>query len=179
MFVCGYRAIRARDEARDRPVAMDVWYPAASPDGEVPHDYGLGAGSIAEGAEAAGGPFPVILLSHGAFGSARNYAWIAEHLARRGHVVCGVSHFGESYVYGAETIDPTVAADVGSRALDCSFALDHLLAAVLVDERDRDRQKPAVVICDPFVTCRRGGSRYEQRERSWGWTDDGRWGICF
>jgi predicted dienelactone hydrolase len=38
-----------------------------------------------------------------------------------------VSHFGESYVYGVETIDPLAAMQLGDRAQDCSFALDHLL----------------------------------------------------
>ena len=82
---------------------------------------------------------PVIVLSHGAFGSARNYAWIAEHLARDGYVVCGVSHFGESPVYGVETIDPSTVLDPSDRVVDCSFALDHMLAGALLENVDPSR----------------------------------------
>ncbi len=39
----------------------------------------------------------------------------------------GVSHFGESPVYGVETIDPSVVLDPSDRVIDCSFALDHVL----------------------------------------------------
>ena len=78
---CGYRSLRLEDVARSRPVALDVWYPTSS-DPERAHDYGLGAGRVVEDAPAASGPLPAIVLSHGAFGSARNYSWIAEHLAR-------------------------------------------------------------------------------------------------
>ncbi len=126
-FACGYLPLRARDPARERPVALDVWYPAAASAVEQDHDYVLGTGRVAEDADGADGPFPLIVMSHGAFGSARSYAWIAEHLARGGYVVCGVSHFGESPVYGPETIDPLSVLEIGPRAEDCSFAIDHLL----------------------------------------------------
>jgi predicted dienelactone hydrolase len=108
-----------------------VWHPAPSSVSETERDYGLGVGRTAEDAPVAAGPLPLVVLSHGAFGAAPNYAWLSEHLARSGYVVCGVSHFGESYLYGVETIDPRAAHDVGARATDCSFALDHLLG---VDE---------------------------------------------
>ena len=126
-FACGYRPLRAYDPSRERPVALDVWYPAAASAVEQDHDYVLGTGRVAEDVGGADGPFPLIVTSHGAFGSARSYAWIAEHLARGGYVVCGVSHYGESPVYGAETIDPLSVLEIGPRAVDCSFAIDHLL----------------------------------------------------
>ena len=131
-YPCGYRVRWIRDPVRDRPVAVDLWYPAAPsvggvPVAEVAFDYGLSVGSAAEGAAAATGAFPLVVLSHGAFGAARNYSWIAEHLARSGYVVAGVSHFGESYVYGVETIDPASVTDVTDRARDCSFVLDQIV----------------------------------------------------
>ncbi len=125
-YRCGYRSLRFDDAVRSRPVAIDVWYPTSSSTGEAAHDYGLGAGNVVEGASPADEVAPIIVLSHGAFGSARNYSWIAEDLARHGYVVCGVSHFGESPVYGRETIDPLAVLDPSGRAVDCSFALDHL-----------------------------------------------------
>jgi predicted dienelactone hydrolase len=124
--VAGHTVIRARDESRDRPVLIDLWYPAAQGALEADHDYGLGRGRVAEGAPALASACPAIVLSHGAFGAANNYSWIAEHLARQGFVVAGVSHFRESYAYGPETIDPASATRPWLRTSDCSFALDHL-----------------------------------------------------
>jgi predicted dienelactone hydrolase len=108
-------------------VALDLWYPAEPSAVERPHDYGLGTGRVAEEAGCGDARFPLIVMSHGAFGTARGYAWIAEHLARGGYVVCGVSHWGESPLFGPETIDPLSVLEIAPRAEDCSFAIDHVL----------------------------------------------------
>jgi predicted dienelactone hydrolase len=126
-YPCGYVVQSATDPRRSRPVIMDVWYPARDDAVEADHTYGMSLGRIATGAPVARGPFPVYVLSHGAFGAARNYSWLAEALARDGAVVSGVSHFGESFVYGIDTIDPTTVGNLSERVLDCSFALDELL----------------------------------------------------
>ena len=39
-----------------------------------------------------------------------------------------MSHFGESPLYGVETIDPSTVLDPSDRMIDCSFALDHVFA---------------------------------------------------
>jgi len=106
---------------------IDLWYPAEPSLVEVEHAYGLGTGRVVPDAPSAPGSGSAIVLSHGAFGTAGSYAWIAEHLARVGSAVCGVSHFGESPAFGLETIDPLAVIGLGARALDCSFALDRLL----------------------------------------------------
>ena len=94
-----------------------------SPAKVTPHNYGSGTGMVAENAPAMESPCPVIVLSHGAFGSARNYSWIGEHMARHGFLVLGISHFRESPVYGPETIDPASALRPWHRPQDCSCAL--------------------------------------------------------
>jgi len=124
----GYKTVRLEDAARRRPVLLDLWYPAVSDVVEAEHDYGMARGRAAENAPAETGRHPLIIMSHGAFGSARNYSWVTEHLARRGFLVAGVSHFRESPAYGPETIDPLFALQPWHRTRDCSFALDHLLA---------------------------------------------------
>jgi len=124
----GYRIVRLDDAGRRRPVLLDVWYPCASGAVETEHDYGMARGRVAENAAPEAARHPLVLLSHGAFGSARNYSWAAEHLARRGFVVVGVSHFRESPAYGPETIDPLFALQPWHRTRDCSFALDRVLA---------------------------------------------------
>jgi predicted dienelactone hydrolase len=104
MSAVHHSVVRTEDPARGRPIHVDVWQ------------------------GPAGGARPAILLSHGAFGAAQNYAWLAKHLAAAGYVVAGLCHYGESYVYGPETIDPVQALRFELRTRDCSFVLDHLLA---------------------------------------------------
>jgi predicted dienelactone hydrolase len=82
---------------------------------------------VAENADPAIGSFPLLILSHGAFGAARNYSWIAECLTRQGNIVAGVSHYSESWVYGPGTIDPATASAPWLRPPDCTAALDILL----------------------------------------------------
>jgi predicted dienelactone hydrolase len=121
----GYEQQRIRDESRDRPIQLDIWYPASSPEQE--HIYGISKGTVAAGAPVAGTRLPIVLLSHGAMGAASNYSWLAEYLARRGYIVLGVSHFRESPVFGSDTIDPASVSRFDERVKDLNFALDYLI----------------------------------------------------
>jgi predicted dienelactone hydrolase len=125
----GFREYRWHDSARERPVWVDVWYPAAADNAERPIIYGLGAGSAALDAplDSSDAPLPLIVMSHGAFGAARDYGWIGEYLARRGFVVAGVSHFGESWIYGPDTIESAAVTRLWVRPQDCSLAIDRIL----------------------------------------------------
>lgn len=66
-------------------------------------------------------------MSHGAMGSARSYHWIGEALAQAGYLVAGVSHYGESMVYGAESVDPSAVLRHWERPLDITAALTLIL----------------------------------------------------
>tara|TARA_B100000767_G_scaffold238014_1_gene232530 strand:- start:224 stop:1249 length:1026 start_codon:yes stop_codon:yes gene_type:complete len=68
----------------------------------------------------------VAIISHGAFGSPREMNWLGYALASQGWVVAGVAHFGESWVYGAENIDPSAAMRFWQRPQDVSFTIDSL-----------------------------------------------------
>jgi predicted dienelactone hydrolase len=68
----------------------------------------------------------VAVISHGAFGSPREMNWLGYALASQGWVVVGVAHYGESWVYGPENIDPSVAMRFWQRPQDVSFAIDSL-----------------------------------------------------
>src|SRR5262245_11069393 len=140
-FKAGYRRYPWHDRARDRPVWADLWYPADPDLEEQAGSEGLGGGSVVPDAEFAsqGAPFPLIVLSHGASGSASNYAWLAEYLSRSGVAVLGVSHYGESWVYGPATIDPVAVTRLWLRPADCSFALDALLDSDVAAWVDRGR----------------------------------------
>ena len=74
-------------------------------------------------------------MSHGASGAPLNYAWLAEYLARRGVVVLGVAHFGESWAYGSDTIDGVTVTRLWVRPSDCSFALTQLLESPAFKDR--------------------------------------------
>lgn len=124
----GYWATRITDTVRQRPIHLDYWYPAAPGNREDAIDYHFGVGAVAHDAPLATGPHPLVMLSHGSMGSASNYSWIAEHLGRSGFVVVGVSHYGESPVYGPETLDIAAATRLWERPLDVTRALDHTIA---------------------------------------------------
>jgi predicted dienelactone hydrolase len=128
-FKAGYRLFRWTDATRQRPVWTDVWYPSEIVAEEEPISYSLGCGSVAHNAPLAtrDAPFPLVVVSHGASGSASDYAWLSEYLARRGFIVVGVSHYGESWRYGPESVDPTAVTRLWTRPRDCSFALDRIL----------------------------------------------------
>lgn len=68
----------------------------------------------------------VAIISHGAFGSPREMNWLGYALASQGWVVAGIAHFGESWVYGPETIDPSTVMRFWQRPQDVSFAIDSL-----------------------------------------------------
>jgi len=68
----------------------------------------------------------VAIISHGAFGSPREMNWLGFALASQGWVVAGVAHYGESWVYGAQTIDPSTVMRFWQRPEDVSFAIDSL-----------------------------------------------------
>ena len=119
----GYATLRIQDAAA-RPIQLDIWYPAAGP--EQAHSYNFGSGKVAAAAPIEPGKHPVIVLSHGSMGAASNYSWIAEPLARHGYVVLGVSHFGESPVFGQDTIKPANVSHFGDRTRDINAGLDFL-----------------------------------------------------
>ncbi|WP_269521116.1 alpha/beta hydrolase family protein [Alteromonas sp. BMJM2] len=68
----------------------------------------------------------VAIISHGAFGSPREMNWLGYALASQGWIVAGVAHFGESWVYGVENIDPSSVMRFWQRPQDVSFAIDSL-----------------------------------------------------
>ena len=116
-----FRRFDWHDAERQRPVLGSVWTPSSDPPDETAD------------------PFPLVVFSHGAFGSALNYSWLAEYLTRNGFVVLGVDHFAESWQYGADTVDPASPSRIWYRPADCTFALTRLLA----DEHFVGRIDPA------------------------------------
>lgn len=79
-----------------RPLTVTVWYPAVAGNGPRATYSLRGEGQAVIGAEPApkGGPFPLIVFSHGFAGSRDNSTVLTEHLARWGFVVIAADHTG-------------------------------------------------------------------------------------
>jgi predicted dienelactone hydrolase len=85
-------------------------------------------GSAVPGGRLAsgGGPYPVVLVSHGTGGAARDLGWLGSRLAARGFVVLGVDHHGNTR---DEPYVPEGFLCWWERARDLSILLDQLAAA--------------------------------------------------
>lgn len=99
-------------------VKIRVWYPEGQCAGEAnPEILCLSETAITN---------KVIVFSHGAMGSALEYSWLGEGLAAQGYIVVGINHFGESWIYGKETVNPRTTGFIWQRAQDISALLNHL-----------------------------------------------------
>ena len=68
----------------------------------------------------------IAILSHGAMGSAIDYSWLAYPLAANGWVVIGMNHFGESWRYGQDNINPKAVTRFWQRTEDVTFVINSL-----------------------------------------------------
>lgn len=111
-----------------RPIAWSAWYPATGEATQaLPPDPYFDPGGIRPGAALAdGGPYPVVLLSHGTGGTAESLGWLARALAAQGYAVIGANHHGNT---GIEPYRPEGFLCWWERAADLS---------VLPTEMERD-----------------------------------------
>jgi predicted dienelactone hydrolase len=123
-----------------RPMLTDLWYPAenSSVEEEIligpPKHPLFHAGWAAQDAELSSNSerYPLILLSHGTGGSSRQMGWLATHLAKRGYLLAGVNHHGNT------SIEPYTVegfARVWERPQDMSAVLDLLLQEPMIGHR--------------------------------------------
>lgn len=103
------------DQQRQRPVKITLWYPASA------HcDDAIICLSTQTHLTKA------LVFSHGAMGAAKGYSWIGNMFAAQGYVTVGVNHYGESWVYGQEHVDPAAVLQFWERPADIRFVLDLL-----------------------------------------------------
>ncbi len=97
-YQAGLRPLSVVDGRRDRVLEGLIWYPAeAAEPTSLDFRSEVWVGSeVAREAIGAKGPFPIVVLSHGMFGNARNQAWFAASMARRGYIVAAIDHPGTS-----------------------------------------------------------------------------------
>lgn len=110
--------ITLKETVLGRPLVITLWYPY----GHCENTGAIEKLCLHPDAQRQ----QVLLFSHGSMGSAENYSWLAKALASRGWVVAGISHYGESYIYGQNTIDQKFATHFWRRVEDASLALDVL-----------------------------------------------------
>ena len=120
-----------RDAQRRDTQRVTIWYPAAPDAAETPRTIGpvdqpyFTSGQAADGAVfAARGPLPLIVMSHGFAGSARQMAWLGTALAREGFIVVAVDHPGNN---GADDRTPLGALLYWERADDLRYAINAVL----------------------------------------------------
>ena len=117
--------------ARTHTLRVTIWYPAAAEAHEEAQWVGppvvkfFSAGNAApDAAPAPGSRRPLILLSHGAGGTALGFAWLGTALAARGFIAAAVNHPGNN---GLE--EPTIEGFSlwWLRATDLSAVIDAML----------------------------------------------------
>lgn len=137
------RAVREYvDESRSnwagtghRPLDATIWYPAVAGTPQAQRTVDIWQfGSSRLDAELAGGPpRPLVLISHGAGGTAAQLSWLAEQLVQDGFIVAGVNHHGNTAVEDTDYVHGFVLPT--ERAFDLSALLDKLLQDPLFGSR--------------------------------------------
>ncbi len=130
----GTREFVIPDPEGKRPLPLTVWYPALNPQGvaeTVTYSYqnfatitgftepGHALANVAP--DLSGGPYPLVIISHGAVGYRYDFAYLAEHLASFGFVTMTIDHTGDTIAYA---IDPQLAGanyDVWLKSFTNSF----------------------------------------------------------
>ncbi|MBZ0287483.1 MAG: dienelactone hydrolase, partial [Anaerolineae bacterium] len=141
------RRMRGDADARyDRPLTLEVWYPAVIPDGEteqviyedvIPASSSEAALTYTKPGRAlrdaqpdtSGAPYPLLVVAHGYPGSRVQMAYLTENLASKGYVVVAIDHTDSTF------------ADVGdyrstlmNRPLDIRFVIDQIEAMSVVND---------------------------------------------
>jgi predicted dienelactone hydrolase len=143
----------------DRPLTVDVWYPAVIPDDAMPlveYEDVLGRSdnpdrplipfsftgrALRDAApDASGGPYPLVIVSHGYPGSRYMLTYLTENLASKGYVVAAIGHTESTY---RDTAPPTSA--LYHRPSDILFVLDQVAAGSVIDGELVDASNTALV----------------------------------
>ena len=122
----GVREISVAAPERGRDLAVTVWYPAeAGGKAVLVGDNRVFTGAPASAdAPAAGGRYPLVVLSHGSGGRIQGMTWLATALAKAGFVVAGPNHPGTTS--GDST--PADTPKIWERTQDLSAVIDGLAA---------------------------------------------------
>lgn len=132
----GYTSAQFDVPHRDVPLTMHLWYPTTDdgPQTLIAQNalfYGFHA---IENAAPQQGALPMVVLSHGSGGNARQLGWLTTELARAGFLVAAVDHPG---TMSRDSL-PERTVMIWERPQDLSALIDQVL-----------QQSPAGVTADP------------------------------
>ncbi len=100
----------AKAPVYDRPLTIEIWYPATIPPGQKeqtaytsamvgrpdqtgnPKSFEIPGKALRDAPPVSGGPFPLVIVSHGYPGSRTFLTYLTENLASKGYVVAAIDH---------------------------------------------------------------------------------------
>jgi predicted dienelactone hydrolase len=158
-FKTGMQALSIEDVQSGRETSGFVWYPTTSSgDRVMAHGNAVWESiSVLPDAVPAEGSFPLVVLSHGMFGNARNQAWLADALSREGYIVAAVDHPGTTTF----NRDPDQRRALWERPRDISRTIDQLLASEFGSRIDPSRIYMAGHSLGGFTGVALAGGRYD------------------
>lgn len=126
-FQTGLKELTILDQDGDRHLQGFLWYPTDETDGQTQAHGNMVWESInvIPNAEPVAGKKPLLVLSHGMFGNARNQAWLAEAMIDKGYLVAAIDHPGTSTFQR----DPDHRRELWERPRDISRTIDHMIEA--------------------------------------------------
>jgi predicted dienelactone hydrolase len=130
----GVQTFFYRDETRNRPVTIELWYPTEQTEPlDTPLDtVWLHPKEIRNASLSKKHPnYPLILMSHGHKGDRRERSWLADLLVKEGYIVASIDHYGDT----RSTFDPFLSICFWDRPLDFSFVLDQLVQEPFIQNR--------------------------------------------
>ena len=133
-YAVGVATIEVVDDTRDRPLTVEVWFPVTN-DGSLPaHQYTFLPGTYYESptaltADAAmldteGGPYPLVMYSHGSGGLRYIHSSYTEAIASHGYIVMAPDHTGNTAVEDISGSSDPVEVVAANRPLDISAVID-------------------------------------------------------
>ena len=126
--------------AQPRPLETIVWYPAAPGAGPVDGQYR----AVLDAPPAGGGPFPLVVFSHGSCGYPLQSPFLTVGLATHGFVVAALPHPGNTiFEFPSCGVPETLVDSAVERPADVRFVLDQILAA------NADPASPLFGLVDP------------------------------
>jgi len=133
-FNVGYQVLdlKCREDGQEKALAVAVWYPTAAR--PKPHNYGgPTSGNVAVDAapRREGGPYPLLVFSHGYGGSGIGAVFLTEALAARGWIIAAPDHNDR---YSAVRIRTGQVKNYDRRGL-----LRHAMQIAASSREDRDK----------------------------------------
>jgi len=138
----------------DRPLTCEIWYPATLSPGQVPAGmytnvvtrdptisvtlYGRAVRNAKP--DAAGGPYPLVLISHGYPGNRFLLSHLGENLASKGYVVVSIDHTDSTY-----SDQGNFVSTLYNRSLDQLFVLDSMSK---LNQADRGTGLAGMILAD-------------------------------